>query len=186
MAPHALEAATPRGLARTRETRVPVDAPARERLFLGLLQEHAGRLRRIAWSYARGAERDDLFQEMLCQIWRALPGFRGESSLGTWVYRVALNTALSQVRARRRRPAEVAASEPAHPLTAGTPAREEALLEDFLGCLGEIDRSLLILYLDGLSHQEMSAVTGLSVGAVGVRISRIRRRYEERYLEGSR
>jgi RNA polymerase sigma-70 factor (ECF subfamily) len=157
-----------------------------ERAFLEMLETHAPRLRRIASSYARGPDRGDLYQEILCALWRSLPGFRGDAALGTWVYRVALNTALSHARLRKRRPPEVQAAADAltEPATAGDPAREDAILQDFLASLGEIDRSLLILYLDGFSHEEISQVTGLRPGAVGVRLHRIKRSYERRYLEG--
>jgi RNA polymerase sigma-70 factor (ECF subfamily) len=164
-----------------------VPAADRERVFLEMLADYGPRLRRIAGSYARGADRDDLHQEILCQLWRSLPGFRGNAALGTWVYRVALNTAFTWLRVRRRRPAEAQpphGDELAHPTTAGAPSREDAILEDFLASLGGIDRSLLILYLDGLPHQEIAEVVGLSAGAVGVRLHRIKRAYESRYLEG--
>jgi RNA polymerase sigma-70 factor, ECF subfamily len=160
-------------------------AAQREREFLEMLEAHAPRIRRIALSFARGEGARDLYQEIVCALWRSRPGFRGDAALGTWVYRVALNTALSHARLRRRRPAEVQAPEEtlAHPATAGDPGREEAILREFLASLGEIDRSLLILYLDGVSHERMSEVTGLSVGAIGVRLHRIKRTYENRYLE---
>jgi RNA polymerase sigma-70 factor (ECF subfamily) len=159
-------------------------ARERERAFLELLASHEGRLRRIAGSYARGHEREDLFQEILVQLWRALPSYRGEAGLGTWAYRVALNTALSQLRQRGRRPREVEpVEEPATPPAAADPARQDAILDEFLGCLDEIDRSLLVLYLDGLSYQQMSEVTGMTSSAVGVRLHRIKRAYSRRYLE---
>lgn len=162
------------------------NAAEREREFLEMLETHAPRLRRIAGSFGRGEDARDLYQEMLCALWKSLPGFRGEAAPGTWLYRVALNTALSHVRKRKRRPAErPAANGPlAHPATVGDPGGEDAILQDFLACLGELDRSLLILYLDGLSHERMSEVTGLSVGAVAVRLHRIKRSYEGRYLGG--
>lgn len=162
-------------------------APAadRERVFLEMLEIHAPRLRRIASSFARGEETRDLYQEIVCALWRSLAGYRGDAALGTWVYRVALNTALSHARLRKRRPAEIQAPEVAlaHPAKAGDPGREDAILQEFLASLAEIDRSLLILYLDGFSHERMSEVTGLSVGAIAVRVHRMKRSYENRYLE---
>jgi RNA polymerase sigma-70 factor (ECF subfamily) len=159
----------------------------RETAFLELIQTYGPRLRRIAGSYARGAEREDLHQEILCQIWRSLAGFRGDAALGTWLYRVALNTALTWVRLRARRPLEVRGPEGGeglhHPITAGAPGSEDAILDDFLLSLGAEDRSLLVLYLDGLGHREIAEVTALTTNAVAVRLHRIKRRYEQRYLE---
>lgn len=176
----------------------PADPPSRSSLaaatdresrFLELVAAYGPRLRRIAGSYARGCDREDLHQEILCQIWRSLPTFRGDAALGTWVYRVALNTALTFARVRKRRPVEVphADGEPDLGLTtAAAPGREEAILEEFLASLDDLDRSLLILYLDGLSHEEAAQVTGLRAGTVGVRLHRIKERYSKRYLEGHR
>jgi len=105
--------------------------------------------------------------------------------MGTWVYRVALNTALSHGRKRSRQPVEAMKEEAADPpATSGDWGREDAILAEFLASLGAIDRSLLILYLDGLGYEEMSEVTGLAAGAVGVRLHRIKRAYRRRYLEG--
>jgi RNA polymerase sigma-70 factor (ECF subfamily) len=160
----------------------------RERVLLEMLAAYRPRLRRISASYARGADREDLLQEILCQLWRSLPGFRGDAALGTWMYRVALNTALTWSRTRRRRPREVqpCEDEERHPATAGAPSREDAILEDFLASLGELDRSILILYLDGLAYQQIAEVMGLTAGAVGVRLHRIKDSYGKRYLEGYR
>jgi RNA polymerase sigma-70 factor, ECF subfamily len=179
----------------TRPVRVVVaEAPPasanRERVFLDMLATYRPQLRRIAGSYARGAEREDLLQEVLLQLWRSLPGFRGDAALGTWMYRVALNTALTWSRNRSRRPVEV--QEPdgeehgAHPAAAAAPGREDAILDDFLASLGEVDRSLLILHLDGLAPRAIGEVLGLTPGNVSVRLHRIRRRYEQRYLEVTR
>jgi RNA polymerase sigma-70 factor (ECF subfamily) len=166
------------------------DEQERERRFLDLLATYRSRLRRIAGSYARGPEREDLLQEILCQLWRSLPGFRGEAALGTWVYRVALNTALTWSRTRRRRPVEVQAAAGEEvgevPVAGDAAHREDALLDELLRGLGEVDRSLLILHLDGLGPREAGEVLGLSPGAVSVRLHRIRRRFERQYLETPR
>lgn len=152
--------------------------------FAALLASYGGALSRIAATYARGpADREDLHQEICLQLWRSLPGFRGESAPGTWLYRVALNTALSWRRKSdrgRRRDHEAGA-----PPVAGTAAsarNEDAILNEFLASLGEADRAVLILYMEGLSPQEMATIVGTTPGAVSVRLHRIRRLYTERYI----
>jgi len=163
---------------------------ARERAFLDVLAAQGRRLRRIAWSFGRGADAEDLYQEIACQLWRGLSSYRGEAALGTWVYRVALNTALTHSRRRQRRrgeelmPNDVLAQAPGGETGAGGPRTEEAILEDFLSSLGDVDRSVLILYLDGLSYLQVSEVTGLSPGLVGVRLHRIKKAYVQRYVGG--
>jgi RNA polymerase sigma-70 factor (ECF subfamily) len=158
----------------------------REEAFHHLVAAHRRFLCGLARSYARG-EWEDLYQEMLFQLWQSLPSYRGEAALGTWVYRVALNTAISHSRRRRRRADEQQAplrlNEHEHLATAGGPHGEDAILEDFLTSLNEIDRSILILYLDGLTYERISEVTGLGESAVGVRLHRIKAAYVARYLE---
>lgn len=153
--------------------------------FAALLASHGGAIRRISRIYGRGAaNQDDLHQEICLQIWRSLPSFKGQSAVGTWVYRVALNTALSWQRGserRRKHEAELALDPALH--STGTSARsEDSILEEFLSQLGPVDRALLVLYMEGLTHQEMAEVTGTSSGAVGVRLHRIRRLFTARYI----
>lgn len=161
----------------------------REQLFEQILSQHTRALWRIARSYAGSVgEEQDLHQEMLLQIWRSLASFRGESALGTWVYRVALNTALTGRRRMRLREAvEVVAESPPEAVAPGTHGLSDsplAVLDDFLAALGEIDRSVMLLYVEGLSHEEIGLVTGLSRGAAAVRLHRLKQRFVERYLEG--
>jgi RNA polymerase sigma-70 factor (ECF subfamily) len=158
---------------------------SREETLLALLTAYGGALRRIARTYAgaRGEE-EDLHQEILLQLWRGLASFRGDSAPGTWLYRVALNTALTwRRRAGRDARADSASGRPPGE-TAGTPRSEAAILEELLASLGPMDRSVLLLYLEGLSYQEIGDVTGLSASAVGVRVHRIKKSYEDRYLKG--
>lgn len=156
--------------------------------FTALITQYAGALRRIARAYGAGSgEEEDLHQEILCQLWRSLPSRRGDSAPGTWLYRVALNTALSHRRRQSRRgrvELPDAAGAGHQPASAGDPADVTAILHEFLGTLGPVDRPALILYMDGLDYAEIGEVLGLTPGAVGVRLHRIKQAYNARYLEG--
>jgi RNA polymerase sigma-70 factor (ECF subfamily) len=160
----------------------------REETLLALLEEHARAMRRIAWAYAGAAgEEEDLFQEILAQAWRSLPTFRGDSGAGTWLYRVALNTALTWKRRTKQRIGHVEldlSRNGSEPRSLGSPRSEQAILMDFLGTLGGPDYSILLLYMEGLSYGEIADVTGLTESAVGVRIHRMRKTFTERYIEG--
>lgn len=159
----------------------------REATLLALLESHGGAVRRIARSYAGGdGEADDLYQEILLQLWRGLARFRGDSAPGTWLYRVALNTALTWRRSSRRNARGDSIARGAPAATVGAPRREAVILEEFLRALAPLDRSVLLLYLEGLAHEEIADVTGLSPGAIRVRIHRIKQTYTERYLKGER
>ncbi len=158
-----------------------------EETLLALLQDHDAAVRRIAGVYAGGdGEEEDLYQEILTQVWRSLPSFRGNSTAGTWLYRVALNTALTWRRKATKRASWRAANEP---LTDEVPSSHDsqrsqaAILTDFLGTLGGPDRSVLLLYMEGLSYQEIADVAGLSVSAVGVRLHRMKQVFTERFVE---
>ena len=159
-----------------------------EDTLLALLQDHDAAMRRIAGVYAGAdGEEDDLYQEILTQVWRSLPTFRGNSGAGTWLYRVSLNTALTWKRKATKRASRGASSEAvgdgAQAVSHESPRSQAAILKDFLGTLGGPDRSVLLLYMEGLSYQEIADVTGLGVSAVGVRLHRMKQAFTERFVE---
>src|SRR5688572_13970542 len=139
-----------------------------EDALMALLDKHGHAIRRIACAYAGAAgEEEDLFQEIVAQAWRSLPTFRGDSGAGTWLYRVALNTALTWKRRTSKHRIGHVAFEPSRngfePSSNGAPRSERAILDDFLGSLGGPDYTVLVLYMEGLSYQEIADVTGLSL-----------------------
>ena len=160
---------------------------AREQDFRDLLRDNHGRLVRIARSYAREGEHEDLLQEIALQLWRALPGYDARANRATWVYRVALNTALGQLRKRYARPSMHTMDHrdlmPLTPGSVGDPVDADALLEDFLAALPPVDRAVLMLSLDDLSYAQIAEVTGLNENAVGLRLHRIKQRFNQMYLE---
>lgn len=158
----------------------------REETLLAMLDTHEAALWRIARAYggAQGEE-EDLHQEIMLQLWRGLASFRGDSAPGTWLYRVALNTALTWRRRDERRRAHGdparAGMQSANP---GAERTEASILEGFLDSLGAADRSVLVLYMEGLSYEEIGDVIGLSPSAAGVRLHRMKKAFTERYVEG--
>lgn len=159
-----------------------------EERFARLHEANRGRIGRIASSYAAEADRHDLEQEILLQLWRGLPRFDGRAAQDTWVYRVALNTALTyrrrdQVRRRHRvRASDEHATAEHMTAPAGDTARELRMLQTFLASLAPVDRGLLLLYLEDLSYQQIAEVLGLSESLVGVKLHRIKKRFTERFL----
>lgn len=157
-----------------------------EEKFLALVRENDGRLRHICRVYARDAEaRKDLYQEMMFQLWRSLPSFAGASSIDTWVYRVALNTALTHARRRSAR-AETPLEDDhveAVDLAASLGATDDTLdlteqserLYAAIDRLGDVDRMLVTMYLDDRSYREMAEVIGISESHVGVKLYRIKK-----------
>ena len=114
------------------------------------------------------------------QIWRSLPGFDQKSKTSTWCYRVALNTAITWKRSRNRAKRQPPKNRViADSLASQTSfSNEGKLLQRFLESLSEIDRAVLLMYLDDLTTREIAESIGTSDGAVRTRISRIRDRLE--------
>lgn len=147
--------------------------------FERILEEHRDRLVRIARQYARTDDWQDLYQDMATNIWRGLPGFDGRAALSTWVYRVAVNTALQHVRRR-----EVAMSALPEQLSGATgPGEPLAVLEAFLRSLDPVNRAVLLLDLEGVSRDEIAEVLGTSPGAIAVRMTRLRARFNDEFVE---
>ena len=158
-----------------------------EALFQQWLHEHIGLVWRVARAYANSLhDQEDLRQEILINLWKSLPRFRGESRESTWIYRVAFNTALVWRRGEHRRARqkksslEIAASTLAQPASGNDETTE--LIDQLYAAirrLSELDASLALMHLDGLGYREISEVLGISENHVGVRLTRIRRQLAE-------
>ena len=154
-------------------------------VFGELVRTQTPRLRRLAGSYARSGDAADLLQEMLLQIWRSLPAYRGDAALETWAFRIGLNTAFSHLRRElKRREAMDGNGAAAEACAPAGHAEQARILDDFLASLGAVDRAVMLGYLEGLTHEQLAQVLGCSVGAIGVRISRLKAAFKRRYLGG--
>ncbi len=140
-------------------------------------------LGRLARAYERDSDRQrDLLQDIHFALWRSFETYQGLSSLRTWVYRVAHNTAASHVlkdkRARLSQWVDLeyaaAAPDPAHDANAHADADLLARMIAFVQTLKPPDRQVMLLYLDALDAKEIGEITGLSAGAVATRIHRIK------------
>jgi len=144
-------------------------------------------VRKVCAVYAAGSEdREDLFQEIVMQLWRSWPSFQSESSFATWGYRVALNTALFRRRKAVAEPSIVsqgAADHPPGPAADEPDAAETKesveLLHQCIRTLRELDRAIVLLHLEARPHAEIAEFTGLSTGNVTVRLHRIKNTLRE-------
>ena len=168
-----------------------MDLKHQHECFERWMADHIAILYRVVNVFAEGDDRNDLMQEVMLAVWHAIPRFRAESKLTTFLYRVSHNAALSWRRTRhnyRRRVEQAAAfaeidSQPDH-----TPPHDPRLDELYaaLRRLPELDRSLILLSLDGVTYADMAAIHGLSESNVGVRLNRIKQRLTkdmEKYYE---
>jgi len=165
------------------EIGVVVEDTSQRDQFLRLMGEYEPALRRLAGGYLEQlADREDLFQEIAVALWRALPGFRGEASERTWLYRVAHNvaiTASTRIHSRGRREDQIP-EQFEHPSASPNAEQEmlqkekQRLLLEGVRSLGVVDREIVLLHLEGLSNAEIEQVSGLSESAVATRLTRIR------------
>ena len=153
--------------------------------FERIVRTHGAALGRLAAAWAADpAAREDLMQEILIALWRALPRFRGDASERTFVFRVAMNRALSHRfrRPPRGEPLDTAAdvADPARtPEAQATASEQRALLLSGVQSLPESLRQVLTLNLEGLSGAEIADVLGISENNVHVRLTRARKALQE-------
>ncbi len=149
-----------------------------ELIFDEWLSQHQGVLFKVVHAYAfTPHDRDDLFQEIITQMWNSIPRFRGDAAVTTWLYRVALNSALAWSRRERRHRARTESlemNESALRETSRTRDPRLAWLYEQIAQLDHVDRSLTLLLLDGFSYREIAVTLGISENYVGVKINRIR------------
>lgn len=165
------------------------DTSSPQARFAGLLAQHRGIVLKIAHGYCRDPEdRRDLVQDIHAQLWRAFPAFDpARSQFSTWLYRIALNVAISQVRhtsLRRRHHANLddeaiaALPDPAtrdpHEADAGIHA-----LYAVIDRLDPLNRALMLLYLDERSHRDIAEILGISASNVATKIGRLKQRIRD-------
>jgi RNA polymerase sigma-70 factor (ECF subfamily) len=148
--------------------------------FEDLLAAHRGIVLKIAASYCQGPEdRADLAQDIHLQLWRAWPSYEASRSFSTWMYRVALNVAISHRRAESGRGAHEPLDEGhdglvgAEDVDAGARQQLEQVAQA-MRVFNALDRALLVLHLEGCSHREIGEVMGISESNAATRLGRIR------------
>jgi RNA polymerase sigma-70 factor, ECF subfamily len=153
--------------------------------FLKLIEENRPKILKICRVYAwNPSDRDDLYQEVLFQIWRALPGLKEGAYGGTWLYRVALNTSISFIRKHAGRNSRATACGP-DDLTrqiesAQVPEESDdgrlGRLYEAIAQLNETEKALVVLFLEDLSYEQIADALGLSANHVGVALHRAKKK----------
>lgn len=159
--------------------------PADEHKFLELVNENRNKILRVCRVYAWNAtDQDDLYQEILFQIWRALPGLKEIKFANTWLYRVAINTAISFVRKRASRTDRVVHFEHAD-LTRAIESRQStqestddrmANLYSAIYKLDPLEKAILTLFLEDLTYDQIAEATGINANNVGVMLHRAKKK----------
>ena len=148
----------------------------KEHQFELLVREHKRTIYTVCYMFSHNkTEVDDLFQEVLIRLWNGFDHYEGRSSARTWVYRVALNTAINQDKKERRRIDTVPLTVDIDPFEADDPKTQQVRkLHELISQLELIDRSLVLLWLEGIPYDEIGAIIGITPNNVGVRLARIK------------
>ncbi|MEM6261568.1 MAG: sigma-70 family RNA polymerase sigma factor [Bacteroidota bacterium] len=156
-----------------------------EHHFISLVAQNQGIIHKVCHMYAHNEDdRQDLFQEITLQLWRSFKSFKGDSKLSTWMYRVALNTAISGFRKKKRRGKSVPLSTQEFQLPADEVNTERAeqlvFLKKAIQELSEVERALIMLYLEEHSYEEIADIMGITKNHVGVKLNRIKHKLKNR------
>jgi RNA polymerase sigma-70 factor (ECF subfamily) len=168
---------------------------ADEHKYLELVSENRNKILRVCRVYAwNSADQDDLYQEILFQIWRGLSGLKEKQFANTWLYRVAINTAISFVRKRASRADRVIHFEHAE-LTRAIEARQttEEVNDDRMADLysaiyrlDPLEKALVTLFLEDLTYEQIAEATGISANHVGVMLHRAKKKLSGLMMEATK
>lgn len=152
----------------------------KEKEFARIVKEHKRRIYTVCYMFSKDADQvADLFQEILINMWKGFSSFRGESSISTWIWRVSLNTCINTSK-KGRRLETIPLNVNINPYE---DVDEEAMqvrqLYDRINRLGLVDRSIILLWLENLSYEEIGAIMGISVKNVSVKLVRIREKLKQ-------
>lgn len=141
--------------------------------FMEMIRQNEGIIYKVTSFYAdKEHPIGDLYQEVVLNLWKGYPSFRGESKYSTWIYRIALNTCVSFYRTSKKNVNYVDISMDVPDVVENNEQIQE--LYKLINRLGKIERALVLLYLDDKPYKEISEITGLSVTNVATKLSRIK------------
>lgn len=147
-----------------------------EQEFVTLIQEYERVIYKVCYLYTTPhATLNDLYQEVVINLWKAYPKFRNECKNSTWIYRIALNTCISFIRKEKNIPEIVTLSQIADRIEE-TDETQVMLkrLYSMINRLGQLEKSIVLLYLEDKSYEEIAEITGLTLTNVATKLSRIK------------
>lgn len=155
-----------------------------EKEFLKIIQKNQGIIHKVCNIYCdRDDDRNDLFQEIVAQLWKSFPSFRKESKVSTWMYRVALNTAITAFKKTKRRPDQSSLSYDNFQIEDekyDTETEEKIkLLHKAVNHLTGIEKSIVLLFLENKKYEEIAEITGITQNYVRVKMNRIKKKLKK-------
>lgn len=146
--------------------------------FLSLIEKHQGIIHKVSKMYCDVEEcQKDLFQDILVQLWQSYSKFNKQSKFSTWMYRVALNTAIAQFKKEKKTTESTVTEIPVNIIEEESYKEKEnqrELVHEAINKLNKAEKAIIILYMDDYSYEEISEITGVSISNVGVKINRIK------------
>jgi RNA polymerase sigma-70 factor (ECF subfamily) len=152
----------------------------KEKEFAQIVKEHKRRIYTVCYMFSKDADEvADLFQEILINMWKGFSSFRGDSSVSTWIWRISLNTCINTSK-KSRRSETIPLNVSINPYE---DIDEEALqvrqLYDRINRLGLVDRSIILLWLENMTYEEIGAIMGISVKNVSIKLVRIKEKLKQ-------
>lgn len=144
--------------------------------FTRLIQEHKGTIFTVCYMFSKDEDEvNDLFQETLINLWKGFKSFRNDSKVDTWIYRVSLNTCISQERKKKRNVNTLPLQMDVN-LYEDTDSNAHQIrqLHERIQRLGMVDRAIVLMWLEGMPYDEIGAVIGISAQNVGIKLYRIK------------
>ena len=151
-----------------------------EQAFSRIVREHKSTIYTVCYMFSKNEDEvNDLFQEVLINLWKGLQNFRGESDVRTWLYRISLNTCISCDRKKRKRKT-VPLTMNINPFTdSDDDSRQIQQLNRRISQLGPFDRAIILLWLENMSYEEIGKIVGISTKNVSVRLFRIKEKLKK-------
>ncbi len=153
-----------------------------EKDFVSLLNQHQKIIYKVCNLYMdKHSEREDLFQEITLQAWKAFGNFRGDAKFSTWLYRVALNTAITFFRKEKTKPTLFTTDVvPDQPEESVDPVEEQVrAMYAAIGDLSKIDKAIVMLYLEDYNYIDIGEMMGITANNVAVKMNRIKLKLKE-------
>lgn len=157
-----------------------------EKEFVEVIQDNEGILYKMTRLYANNKEdQKDLYQDIVYQLWKAFNTFRGDAKLSTWIYRIALNTALLYLKNKKRKGYNTSLDGIVLINENYDPVLQERLeiLYAHIREFGEVDKGIVFLFLEGKKYEEISDITGMSTSNIGTRMARIKEKLNKQIIK---
>lgn len=149
---------------------------SKEKEFLAQIESHKGILHKVARMYMDNLEdREDLHQEIVIQLWKSYANFKGDSAFSTWMYRVAINTAITYFKKDKRRNDRFSSEKVREPVSENYDPLKDRQLEVFylaVQQLNQVEKALIFYFMEGLSHRDIGLQLGISEGNARVKLAR--------------